>query len=136
MERRVRLRNAAIPVPERTPDRRKLQPSDCTSQIFPLSPMVTKRNFRSRGIQFLLETPTYNRDPDQWSLRRLSGLKPGQAVTHDGLTFTGLSLGDKASMGSAFRESRRSRWFVGGDGATVFQRYQVSLIQVDTRILE
>ena len=86
---------------------------------------------KERGIQFLLATPRYNRDSNQWSLHRLSGLKPNQSVFREGLTFTGLPLADTASMGSAPRESSRSRWFAGGDGATVLQRYLESLIRVD-----
>ena len=85
---------------------------------------------KERGIQFLLETPTYNRDSNQWSLRRLSGLKPNQSVSYQGLTFTGLPMANPASVGSAPGGSGRLRWFAGGDGASVLQRYLVSPIRV------
>jgi hypothetical protein len=41
----------------------------------------------ARHVSFLLGTPNYNTDPNAWSLELLSGLAPGESMTHDGLRF-------------------------------------------------
>lgn len=84
-----------------------------------------------RDIRFLLATPNYNRDQDQWSLRQLTGLKPGQSVSHDGLTFTGLATDETTGGTATGAKSGQWRWFTGSDGVSVLQWYLEALIRVN-----
>jgi hypothetical protein len=45
---------------------------------------------KERHIDFVMETPDYNRDPAVWSLDELNRLKPGETLTYDGLKFSRL----------------------------------------------
>lgn len=45
---------------------------------------------KERHIDFVMETPNYNRDPEVWSLEQLNRLRAGEAATYEGLKFSRL----------------------------------------------
>jgi hypothetical protein len=60
---------------------------------------------RARGVDFVLETPNYNRDPTRWSLARLEQLQVGASTRAGGVTFTRLA-GDPSLIGWIFQVTR------------------------------
>lgn len=86
---------------------------------------------RERGVQFLLDTPSYNRDPAQWSLARLRQLRPGESVTFEGLTFTRLSIDDPVPPGAVRSGHTNRRWFADSDGPTVLRWFRKTLIRIE-----
>jgi hypothetical protein len=48
---------------------------------------------KDREIDFIMETPNYNRDESAWSLARLNELKDGEELSRDGLVFRRLPGG-------------------------------------------
>ncbi len=42
---------------------------------------------KMRQVDYLLQTTNYNRDQTAWSLKALRGLRPGQMLRHDGVSF-------------------------------------------------
>jgi hypothetical protein len=86
---------------------------------------------RERGVQILLDTPSYNRDPEQWSLARLSQLRPGEALTFAGLTFTRLSANEPVPSGAGRTGQYSWRWFAESDGLTVLRWFRQTLIRVE-----
>jgi hypothetical protein len=45
-----------------------------------------------RAVEFLLQTPSYDRTPGAWTLARLSRLRPGMSAQHEGLVFSRLAM--------------------------------------------
>jgi len=86
---------------------------------------------KDRGIKFLLATPSYNRDPERWSLQQLNGLKPGQSLSHEGLIFTGLATDNTARGTATGAGTGQWRWFAGSDGVSVLQWFLEALVRVD-----
>ena len=44
-----------------------------------------------RAVEFLLQTPAYDRTPGVWTLAQLTPLGPGESLQRDGLRFTRLA---------------------------------------------
>lgn len=86
--------------------------------------------FRERRVDFLLDSPNYNRDPERWSLRRLNELEPGDSLTRDGLTFSRLPAGEPAPT-PVVTSRPKSRWTDGADGATALNFFVQRLFRVD-----
>lgn len=86
---------------------------------------------RERKVQFLLETPNYNRDKEIWSLRQLNKLRPGESLTHQGLTFSRLPVKSPAPISTIDREPAESRWTANTDAAAVLRFFVANLVQVD-----
>ena len=86
---------------------------------------------RERKVRFLLETPNYNRDKDIWSLKRLNELRPGESLTHDGLTFSRLPTDALLPINTADRTPAGSRWTANTDAAAVLRFFVANLVQVD-----
>ena len=63
---------------------------------------------RDRSVDFLLETPNYNRDRTAWSLSRLESLKVGEVTHVDGLSFLRLA-GDPKGWTYIYRVERDDR---------------------------
>ena len=80
----------------------------------------------NRGVQFLLDAPNYNRDPNLWSLNRLRDMKVGEVRSHGGLTFSRLP-----TEGTAIERADVWRWFGGADAPTVLQWYLGILLRVE-----
>jgi hypothetical protein len=57
---------------------------------------------RDRGVDFLLGTPSYNRDPRPWSLARLEQLQVGETTHVEGLSFLRMA-GDSSILWPIFR---------------------------------
>lgn len=86
---------------------------------------------KEREVQFLLDTPNYNRDPQLWSLERLNSLKPGEEVSHGGVTFSRMEI-DRSTLERASQaEAGQWRWFTGEDGIIRLHWFLVDLIQRD-----
>ena len=85
---------------------------------------------RERRVDFLLDSPNYNRDPDRWSLRRLNELEPGASLTRGGLTFSRLPASEPAPT-PAVKRGFGSRWTAGAAGATALGFFVQRLYRVD-----
>jgi len=85
---------------------------------------------RERRVDFLLDSPNYNRDPDRWSLKRLNKLEPGASLTRDGLTFSRLPAGEPAPT-PAVNSGLGARWTDGADGATALDFFVQRLFRVE-----
>ncbi len=48
---------------------------------------------KSRNINYVMETPNFNRDKTVWSLAELNKLKPGQTLTQESVRFTNIGEG-------------------------------------------
>ncbi len=59
---------------------------------------------RKRGIEFVLETPNYNRDPTAWGLDRLRGIPAGRTLEYDGLVFSRVLDGSRVAMPELTRQ--------------------------------
>ena len=86
---------------------------------------------KERKVQFLLDTPNYNRDPQRWSLKRLNSLKPGEKVSQGGVAFSRLEIDRSALERASKAEGGRSRWFAGEDGVIRLHWFLVDLIRLD-----
>ena len=86
---------------------------------------------RERKVRFLLETPNYNRDKDIWSLKRLNELRPGESLTHDGLTFSRLPTDALLPINTADRTPAGSRWTANTDADAVLRFFVANLVRVD-----
>jgi hypothetical protein len=86
---------------------------------------------RERNVRYLLDTPSYNRDPAPWSLRRLNKLQPGDSSTREGVTFLRLPnyqpVQPKVENGGA----GDWRWFADADGAAVLRFFMQQPIRID-----
>jgi hypothetical protein len=84
-----------------------------------------------REVQFLLDTPNYNRNPQRWSLKSLNGLKPGEAVSHDGVTFLRMDI-DRSNLEQVSQtEAGQWRWFTGENGVIRLHWFLHDLIRLD-----
>lgn len=86
---------------------------------------------KEREVQFLLDTPNYNRDPQLWSLERLNSLKPGEEVSQGGVTFSRMEI-DRSTLERASQaEAGQWRWSTGEDGIIRLHWFLVDLIRLD-----
>ena len=84
----------------------------------------------NRGVQFLLDAPNYNRDPNLWSLHRLRDMEVGETLSHGGLIFSRLPT-EGADRGTAAEQADVWRWFGRADAPTVLQWYLGILVRVE-----
>ena len=86
---------------------------------------------REMGVQFLLDTPAYTRDPQTWSLKRLNPLEPGESLVREGLTFSRLPISRPIWQPGIDGGIGDSRWFAGADGISALQFFLQQLIRID-----
>lgn len=86
---------------------------------------------KARNVGYLLATPRYNRNPESWSLDRLSGLSPGESLIHRGLKFSRIPIYGDRRMDSAADNPGELRWFADADGVSVLRWFMLTLIKVD-----
>ncbi len=86
---------------------------------------------KERWVQFLLDTPAYNRDPHLWSLRRLAELQPGEALDHEGLAFSRLPVQPPVPEKGGTKGPGGWRWFANADGPIVLRTFTQVLIRVE-----
>jgi hypothetical protein len=86
---------------------------------------------KERRVQFLLDTPAYNRDPHLWSLRRLAELQPGEALDHEGLAFSRLPVQPPVPEKGGTKGPGGWRWFANADGPIVLRTFTQVLIRVE-----
>ena len=86
---------------------------------------------RERQIQFLLDTPNYNRDPEAWSLRRLDALMPGEEVSNAGVTFVRIAIDPTPVELANEAETGEPRWFTGEAGLIRLHWFMVDLIRLE-----
>ena len=75
---------------------------------------------KERNVQFLLDTPSYNKDPDLWSLIQLNKLEPGDTIQHAGLKFTRLPVQSSNRANNLDNGPKPWIWFAGADGVSMF----------------
>ena len=86
---------------------------------------------KEREVQFLLDTPNYNRDLQLWSLKRLNSLKPGEEVSQGGVTFSRMDI-DRSTLEQASQaEESQWRWFTGEAGVIRLHWFLADLIRLN-----
>ena len=86
---------------------------------------------KEREVQFLMDTPNYNRDPQMWSLKRLERLQPGEQLSQDGVAFSRMDIDFSALERATQADAGQWRWFRGKDGVIQLHSYLVDLIRLD-----
>lgn len=86
---------------------------------------------KERQVQFLMETPNYNRDLDAWSLMHLDSLMPGEKLSRAGVTFSRIAI-DRLPLELAEQaEAGEPRWFTGEAGLMRLHWFMDNLIRLD-----
>jgi hypothetical protein len=85
---------------------------------------------REREVRFILEIPSFNRDPNRWSLKRLSDLKPGEAVTQDGVTFSRMEIDKSARNQASQAAESQPLGFRSANGVIHLHYFLADLIRV------
>ena len=84
-----------------------------------------------REVQFLLDTPNYNRNPQRWSLKSLNDLNSGEVVSQYGVTFSRMDI-DRSTLEQASQtDAGQWRWFTGENGVTRLHWFLPDLIRLD-----
>lgn len=79
-----------------------------------------------REVEFILDTPSYNRDDTRWSLKRLADLAINESISMSGLRFTKLGQKDNTEQ-----SDNGNIFFTGSDGPAALRFFVRTLIKVE-----
>jgi len=77
---------------------------------------------KARNVDFIMETPNYNRETNRWSLKDLTKLKIGESISLESLIFTRLRHGFKVGHSQGNYNLYRSRRAGGKSPAPAFTK--------------
>lgn len=84
-----------------------------------------------RQVQYLMDTPDYNKKSEAWSLNSLATLKPGERMVKDGVIFKRMHIDRSGATRMLQAEQGQWRWFKGENGITKLHALLVDLIHME-----